>query len=31
MAMRLDPSGDKSDLSDIVNLTTIVGIKLRKI
>ena len=27
MAMRLDPTGDKSDLADIVNLMTIVGFK----
>lgn len=27
MAMRLDPSGDKSDLTDIINLIAVVGIK----
>lgn len=27
MAMRLDPTGDKSDLADIINLITIVGFK----
>lgn len=27
MAMRLDPTGDKSDLADITNLITIVGFK----
>jgi hypothetical protein len=27
MAMRLDPTGDKSDLTDILNLLNIVGLQ----